>query len=51
MGGPDFYRRLRELCGQRTSPIFTRLVAIMPDPAKRGELVGIYERVAKTSRQ
>ncbi|OHS94466.1 Zinc finger, C2H2 type family protein [Tritrichomonas foetus] len=41
----DFYRRFCEICGEHKNKVFTDMVAIMPDPQKRAELLRLSENV------
>jgi hypothetical protein len=39
----EFYERFSEICGPAKAQIFTDMVAILPDPIKRGALLKIHE--------
>lgn len=41
----EFYQRFTNICGEKKAQIFTDMVAILPDPCKRAELLKIHEGV------
>lgn len=44
----DFYVVFGQLCGEMKNVIFTDMVAIMPDPRKRAELLRLHENLGLT---
>lgn len=41
----DFYKKFCEICGDEKRKVFTDMVAIMPDPGKRAELLRLSENI------
>lgn len=41
----DFYKKFCEICGDDKKKVFTDMVAIMPDPEKRAELLRLSENL------
>lgn len=42
----EFYARFSQHCGAKKNQVFTDMVAIMPDPAKRAALLRLHENVS-----
>jgi hypothetical protein len=42
---PEFYAQFTRLCGERKNAVFTDMVAIMPDAAKRVQLLRLHENM------
>ena len=49
IGVQEFYSKFSSLCQDKKNAIFTDMVAIMPDPKKRAELLRIHENVGGKS--